>query len=114
MYRRPLPATNLNFLTALMWDGRESATQTGTTPIGSANYPQALLSDLAHQAVDATTGHVQGPLPGLTADQQQAIVAFETGLFSAQAEDQGAGSLSVHGATGGGEALPAALLHRYQ
>jgi len=105
MYRRPLPATNLNFLSTLMWDGRESATQSGATPINSANYPQSLLSDLARQAIDATTGHAQAQLPGLTADQQQAIVAFEMGLFSAQAEDQGAGSLSASGATGGPQSL---------
>src|SRR5580692_4847180 len=30
MYRRPLPSTNLKFLTTLMWDGRESSAQTGT------------------------------------------------------------------------------------
>ena len=50
VYRRPLPATNLRFLTALMWDGRESSTQTGTTPITSDNYPDSLLANLAHQA----------------------------------------------------------------
>jgi cytochrome c peroxidase len=32
-YRRPLPATNLRFLSAVMWDGRESAAATGTTRI---------------------------------------------------------------------------------
>jgi len=111
MYRRPLPATSLKFLSTVMWDGRESSTQTGTTPIDSSNYPQSLVSNLAHQAVDATTGHAQGPLPGLTAEQQQAIVAFELGLFSAQAQvsvqgqSQDAGSLSAGGATGGPEAL---------
>ncbi|MCU1339094.1 MAG: hypothetical protein JWO19_4675, partial [Bryobacterales bacterium] len=35
VYRRPLPATNLNALSTLMWDGRESSLQTGTTPINS-------------------------------------------------------------------------------
>src|SRR5207249_4358279 len=48
MYRRPPPATNLRFLSAVMWDGRESSLQTGTTPINSANYPGSLLGDLAH------------------------------------------------------------------
>jgi hypothetical protein len=33
MYRRPLPATNLRFLSTVMWDGRESSTQTGTQKI---------------------------------------------------------------------------------
>src|SRR6185369_10929933 len=53
-YRRPLPGANLKFLSTLMWDGRESSSQTGTIPITPGNYPAALLSDLAHQAMDAT------------------------------------------------------------
>jgi hypothetical protein len=105
MYRRPLPTTNLKVLSTVMWDGRESSTQTGTAPISSSNYPQSLQSDLARQALDATTGHAQATLPGPTAAQQQAIVAFETGLFSAQAEDQQAGNLGVLGATGGPQPL---------
>jgi cytochrome c peroxidase len=104
MYRRPLPGASLRFLNTVMWDGRESSTQTGTTPVNGGNYPQSLLSDLAHQAVDATLGHAQGSAI-LTAEQQQAIVALETGLFSAQAEDHGAGNLSAHGATGGPEPI---------
>jgi cytochrome c peroxidase len=103
MYRRPLPTTNLRFLTALMWDGRESATQTATTPISSANYPQSLLDDLAHQAVDATLTHAQGA--GLTAAQQQAIVTFEMGLSTAQSLDFQAGDLGALGAKGGPQAV---------
>lgn len=101
MYRRPLPGANLRFLSAVMWDGRESSAQAGTTPINGTNYPQSLLDDLAHQAVDATLGHAQGAAPGPTVAQQQAIVALEMGLTSAQAEDHGAGNLSARGATGG-------------
>jgi len=92
MYRRPLPSTNLRFLSAVMWDGRES---TATTTI---------LQDLAQQANDATLGHAQATLP-LTSVQQQAIVAFETGLFTAQARDKDAGTLHGAGATGGPRAL---------
>jgi hypothetical protein len=33
MYRRPLPATNLRFLSAVMFDGWESTPLTGTTKI---------------------------------------------------------------------------------
>ena len=100
-YRRPLPAANLKFLSAVMFDGRESSAQTGTIPIASNNYPQSLETDLAHQVVDATTGHAQGLLPGPTAAQQQAIVNFEMSLYTAQAEDHGAGNLSAEGANGG-------------
>jgi len=100
MYRRPLPATNLKFLSTVMYDGRESSTQTGTTPVtGTA----ALLSDLAHQAQDATAGHAQGA--GLSAAQQQAIVAFEMALYTAQAQDHGAGDLTVQRAHGGPQAI---------
>jgi cytochrome c peroxidase len=105
MYRRPLPATNLRFLTTVMLDGRESSTQTGTTPITSNNYPQSLLDDLAHQSVDATLGHAQGLAPGPTTAQQQAIVAFEMGLSTAQAEDNGARNLDTQGANGGPQAV---------
>lgn len=104
MYRRPLPGTNLKFLSTVMWDGRESSTQTGTQPITSASYSQALPADLEHQALDATAGHAQGQVP-LTAAQQDAIESFETSLSSAQAEDAGAGNLSSEGALGGPLAL---------
>ena len=105
MYRRPLPSTNVRFLSTVMFDGRESATQTGTTPILFSNFPQSLISDLDHQSVDATLTHAQGIMPGLTSAQQQAIVSFEMGLFSAQAEDQGAGELTAQGALGGPNSL---------
>jgi len=105
LYRRPLPAANLKFLSTVMWDGRESASQTGTTPINGGNYPGSLLADLAHQSVDATLGHAQGVPPGPTAAQQQAIVAFEMGLSAAQAVDFLAGELNDDGANGGPQAI---------
>jgi hypothetical protein len=58
MYRRPLPATNLAFLSAVMWDGRESWAST------------TILQDLAHQANDATLGHPQATVD-LTPEQAQ-------------------------------------------
>src|SRR5947207_13636529 len=50
-YRRPLPATNLRFLSAVMFDGRESSAATGTTKIQYSNYPNSLLNDLTHQSI---------------------------------------------------------------
>ena len=100
MYRRPLPATNLRFLSAVMWDGRESAVQTGTQPITYATNPSDLMADLEHQALDATNGHAQATTP-LTPQMQQAIAKFEAGLATAQAYDYLAGPLDAHGATGG-------------
>jgi cytochrome c peroxidase len=104
MYRRPLPATNLRFLTTVMWDGRESSPQTGTQKISLATNPADLLADLAHQAIDATTGHAESVVP-LTDAQVQDMVNFEMGLTSAQAYDYAAGSLSSNGATGGPTAI---------
>ena len=87
MYRRPLPSTNLTFLTTVMWDGRE----------GSG----ASLNDhLAQQAMDATFGHAQAA-QAPTAAQLAAIVKFETALYTAQFNDANAGSLTAAGATGG-------------
>lgn len=100
MYRRPLPSTNLRFQAVVMWDGRESSTQTGTTKITTATYPNDLLSDLAHQAMDATSGHAEGSVM-LTAEQQKEIADFEMGLSTAQAIDYRVGALNSGGATGG-------------
>lgn len=104
VYRRPLPATNLRFLSAVMWDGRESSVQTGTQPITNATYPGDLMADLEHQALDATNGHAQAATP-LTQQQQQEIASFEASLATAQAYDYKAGRLDASGATGGPEML---------
>jgi cytochrome c peroxidase len=100
VYRRPLPSTNLRFHSVLMWDGRESAVQTGTQKITFATNPTDLVADLAHQSLDATSGHAQGAVL-LTAQQQQAIVDFEMALSTAQAYDYRAGALNSNGANGG-------------
>jgi cytochrome c peroxidase len=83
-YRRPLPSTNLGFLSATMWDGREPS--------------------LTSQATDATLGHAQAATPP-TAAQLAEIVAFESGIFTAQAIDNKAGYLAADGSTGGPIAL---------
>jgi cytochrome c peroxidase len=109
MYRRPLPSTNLRFLSTVMWDGRESSTQTGTQKITFGNNPGDLLADLAHQSVDATNGHAQASTP-LTPQQQHAIVNFEMALATAQAFDYWAGALNANGATGGPVTLGAQMM----
>ncbi|MEO8596525.1 MAG: hypothetical protein ABI759_24620 [Candidatus Solibacter sp.] len=91
VYRRPLPSANLRFLSAVMWDGRE--THSGNT----------LRQNLLQQSLDATTGHAQGV--GLSADNQQAIVNFEMQLYTAQISDFQAGMLNSGGATGGPQGL---------
>ena len=94
MYRRPLPATNLDFLSAVMWDGRE--TVFGAIPGKSLNLTQSLTN----QATDATLGHAQAANPP-TSQQLAQIVAFEIALFTAQAFDEDAGRLTSEGASGG-------------
>jgi hypothetical protein len=100
MYRRPLPSTNLRFLSAVMFDGRESSPTTGTTKILHSNYPTSLLDDLAHQSVDATTGHAEGDGTRPTGAEQKQIVDFEMSLFTAQAIGRGVGRLDTQGAKG--------------
>jgi cytochrome c peroxidase len=100
-YRRPLPAANLRFLSAVMWDGRESTPLTGTSKIVYANYSGALQSDLAQQSLDATAGHAQGDGTRPTPAEQQQIVNFEMALFTAQSYGFLAGPLNSAGANGG-------------
>src|SRR3569623_1959363 len=54
LFRRPLPSTNLAFLSAIMWDGREAS--------------------LGSQAIDATLGHAQAT--GTMQSQMDAFVVF--------------------------------------
>jgi hypothetical protein len=100
VYRRPLPSTNLPFLSTVMWDGRESSTQTGTQPITFPTNPGDLVADLMHQALAATSGHAQAS-KSLSTEQQEAIVDFEMALSTAQLIDRKAGFLQSNGATGG-------------
>jgi cytochrome c peroxidase len=84
VYRRPLPSTNLGFLSTIMFDGREPS--------------------LTSQAIDATLGHAQASTPP-TDGQVSEIVAFESGIYTAQEIDRVAGVLHRDGATGGPVAL---------
>jgi cytochrome c peroxidase len=91
-YRRPLPSTNLGFLSAIMWDGREPS--------------------LSSQATDATLGHAQASTPP-TAAQVAEIVAFESGIFAAQVFDNRADNLAADGTAGGPVALSLQLPNFY-
>jgi RoxA-like, cytochrome c-like len=103
LFRRPLPSTNLDFLSAVMWDGRETFQK--LLPTNTADQNEAALRfNLAHQAVDATLGHAQAAAAPTQA-QQNAIVDFELSLYTAQAMDNRAGALSRDGAHGGPWAL---------
>jgi cytochrome c peroxidase len=106
VYRRPLPATNLAFLSAVMFDGRETIAPLTSEASDEAN----LRTDLSHQAIDATTGHAQASAPP-TAAQVEAIVDFELGLFTAQLFEDGAGALDAYGAAGGPQKLSTQLYY---
>ena len=97
LFRRPLPGTNVRFVSAVMWDGRETL-----DPITDE---YTLKSNLRRQAADATLGHAQAskePTPA----QLREIVDFVLGLHTTQIWDQAAGALVARGATAG----PAALM----
>jgi cytochrome c peroxidase len=84
IYRRPLPSTNLRFLSGFMWDGREPT--------------------LESQAIDATLGHAQADAAP-TPEQHAEILALEKGIYTAQVSDNKAGNLHSEGAKGGPVAL---------
>src|SRR5882757_10305748 len=101
VYRRPLPTSSLRYLSAVMFDGRETL-----MPLNNAATMQNYMNfDLTDQATSAVLIHAQGVAP--TAAQLSEIVQFELGLSTAQIHDDHAGSLYAHGAGGGPQALSA-------
>jgi hypothetical protein len=97
-FRRPLPSTNLKFLSAVMWDGRETFAG------------QTIHFDLSDQANGATQGHAQSPVP-LTTTQREDIVNFETALATAATFDDNAKDLHADGANGGPDAVQAQVTY---
>jgi hypothetical protein len=87
LFRRPLPTTNLQFASTVMWDGRGVVAG------------QTVAQELATQASDAVVGHAQGR--PISAAQRQSIVKFETALASAQIYDRQAKDLHDLGSRGG-------------
>ena len=119
LFRRPLPSANLRFLSAVMWDSRETIKVTPADPL---NYSQCIRNPntpaatwncyapydqaLMFQADNATKGHAQAAA-GLTAEEQKAIVDFELKLYSAQHISKAAGFLSQANVKGGTKELTA-------
>jgi len=91
LFRRPLPVTNLKFLTSVMWDGRESRGRRG------------VLSDLLSQAAGAANTHGLGAM--LDDEQRRVLVSFERALLTAQSHDRRVGALDGERAVGGPRAL---------
>jgi cytochrome c peroxidase len=101
-YRRPLPSTNLRFLSTMMWDGRESPAASALN--SKVTFAANMNADLMQQAKDAVATHAQGKQVPTTA-QLNDIIAFEMGLSTAQVYDRNAGDLDARGALGGARTL---------
>jgi hypothetical protein len=102
VYRRPLPAASLTFLSNVMWDTRDTIAPLNAAATFSAN----LNTDLSAQAANAVATHEQGSA-ALTTAQLTQLADFEESLYVAEATDNQAGSLNTSGATGGAAALAA-------
>ncbi len=81
LFRRPLPSTNLHFLSDVRWDGRATV-QPITTGTNFSNIGP-LVADLASQANTASIGHELSP-PIVGTQALADMVEFERNLFSAQ------------------------------
>jgi cytochrome c peroxidase len=92
VFRRPLPATNLKFLNAVMWDTRQGRAE-----------PEFVNASLKNQARTAVIDHAEGAAPA--DDVLQAIIDFQSALFTAQVRHRRAGKTSNGGASGGPDAL---------
>jgi hypothetical protein len=92
LFRRPLPTTNLNLLSTVMWDGREVVVPNAS-----------VASELETQANSAVQGYTLGR--PLTAAQRGSIAQFELTLATAQVYDNQAKDLNADGALGGPEEI---------
>ena len=95
---RPLPSTNLGFLSTVMWDGRETFAS------------QTIRFDLMDQSNGATLGHAQAAA-AIDDTTQNAIVAFETALVTSATYDNAAGLLTAKQAEGDPASLAAQPFH---
>lgn len=105
LFRRPLPSANVEFLSTVMWDGRETFKDPASLDcvLNTTNCFATLHFDLDSQSNNATLGHAEAKVP-LTPEQRKGIVDFETGLFAAQIFDRDAGLLT-YAVRGGPNAL---------
>jgi cytochrome c peroxidase len=102
VYRRPQPSTNVTFLSAIMFDARETIAPLNDEHTYAAN----LDADLTHQAFDAVMTHAQASHPP-TVEQLAEIVRLESGLYTSQYADDHAGPLFMDGGNGGPQYLSA-------
>ena len=91
VFRRPLVNTNVNFDSALLWDGRDSISTVATSQV-----PKAIQSLLT----PSNPGNCAG-CPGTDPTTNQAIANFMLGVYTDQVFDNGAGNTSADGAASG-------------
>jgi hypothetical protein len=103
LFRRPLPSTNLIWLTAVMWDGRETVAPF-KPPMDAGINHENIIESLASQARDAILGHEQAAVAP-DASVIDRIVDFELHLFTAQLIDRDAGKLNAEDGMGGASIL---------
>ena len=104
LHRRPLPTTNMNFVTAAGWDGQD----TRQSPNPFVRATRSGMFDVARSTIRgrqtgpsliAPDGHVYtGTELDILAGK---LTEFMFSTFTAQDNSHGAGSLSAKGATGG-------------
>jgi cytochrome c peroxidase len=111
LYRRPIPTTNLLFISAVQWDGRDSAPPRGNR-ITFATYPGDLMGDLNGTTVSATSKRLEDSIL-LTDPRVQQVTDFELSIFTAQAIDHKAGALTADGALGGPQAIASTFLPQF-
>ncbi len=103
LFRRPLPATNLVWDTAMMWDGRETFAPF-QPPMDAGIDMEDIRSSLSSQALHAIMGHEQATAAPSQEVLDQ-IVDFESHLVTAQLFDTRAGALNEFGGMGGAHIL---------
>jgi hypothetical protein len=112
VYRRPRPATNLRYVTAIGFSfDPKNGLPLALDPVSGQPMSGNLLSDvrtgtLEGQAADALVSHIELHTP-LDRGSLERILEFERGLYTAQSSHLHAGNLSEAGAEGGPDALAA-------
>ncbi len=106
LFRRPLPTANIEFLSTVMWDGRETFKDAKSLDctFGTTTCFASLHFSLHSQSNAATVTHAEATQP-LTEEQRKGIIDFQMGLFTAQVFDRRAGHLTAQGVRGGPVAL---------
>jgi len=119
VYRRPRPAANLKYVTGIGFsfdpkNGLPLALDRETgQPVSGNVLSDARVPTLRAQAIDALYSHAElhGAVDPAKLD---AIIAFETQLYTAQSSDERAGDLTSGGAQGGPDALAQAKAAQLQ